>query len=159
MTNVKCGGGHEIDLLAIEPFYGDCYHVESSIHTKHKLRLRAKSPNDKDCMEYFVKQKFYDHNVKQCVDGLFYDNEKRQTRKYQRILVIWETKEPLREFSKKCENGMGIKIMSLQGIIYALSNDKYTSGSRDDILRTMELVRLEKKWEKEPDKQMEKLKQ
>ena len=103
MTNVKCSGGHEIDLLAINPFNEECYHVESSIRTRHKLRLRGTSPSDRNCMEYFVKQKFYNHKVKQHVDGLFYDDEKRRTRKYQRILVVWE--EDVREMNEKTEKG------------------------------------------------------
>ena len=61
---------------------------------------------------------------------------------------MWDTQGDLEELNEISKENLKIEIWSLRGIIYDLSNHKVTSGSRDDVLRTMELVFLEKKWEK-----------
>lgn len=149
MTNIQLKGKKEVDLLAIEPSLGECYHVESIVSTSFKLRLNATYTKSGRChkngMDYFYKEKFNHHTVKQFVNGIFNNKDYRQ------IIVVWDTKEDLRELNEKCKKDMGIEIWSIKGIINDLCNHRVTVGSRDDILRTMELVFLEKKWEKELD--------
>jgi hypothetical protein len=43
MTNVKCKGGKEIDLLAMDPKTLEKYHVESRVSTSFKLRREARA--------------------------------------------------------------------------------------------------------------------
>lgn len=41
MTNIKCKGGKEIDLLAVVPITLERYYVESRVSTTFKLREKA----------------------------------------------------------------------------------------------------------------------
>lgn len=146
MTNIQLKGKKEIDLLAIDPFRGQYYHVESWVETFSKLRLNAtyqKGRCKRNGIDYFYKEKFGHYEVKKYVEGVF------NNKPYHTVLVVWDTQDDFQKFSKKVKDGCGIEIWLMKGLIYELSNHKITSGSRDDILRTMELVFLEKKWEKE----------
>jgi len=57
MTNIRCEGRKEIDLLATNPRTSEKYHVESSVLTSRKLKLEATHKKDgtchKDGVDYF----------------------------------------------------------------------------------------------------------
>lgn len=150
MTNIRLKGNKEIDLLAINTIRGEYYHVESCVSTTSKLRLKATCNKDgtynRNGIDYFLREKFGHYRVEEYTRWVF------NNKPYHKVLVVWDTQEDFKEFTKKVKDGCGIEIWLMKGIIYDLSNHKTTSGSRDDILRTMELVFLEKKWEKELDK-------
>lgn len=141
MANIqlKHGDKYEIDLLAADLINEQYYHVESSVKTTHKLKFRATNEKNKGySVESFLK-KFNRYKIKTYVEWLF------NNKPYHKVLVVWD--KDVRELNEKCKP-LGIEIRSLIGIIYDLSNHKITSGSRDDILRTMELVFLEKNGKK-----------
>jgi hypothetical protein len=46
MTNIKCRGNKEIDLLAINPKTQERFHVEIRIATRHKARAPTKTQNN-----------------------------------------------------------------------------------------------------------------
>jgi hypothetical protein len=62
MTNVRCKGGKEIDLLAVNPKTGQKYHVESRVSTTFKLKEEATRKGNgtthRDGLDYFQKEKF-----------------------------------------------------------------------------------------------------
>jgi hypothetical protein len=148
MTNIKLKGGKEIDLLAIDPLKEEYYHIESRVSISFKLRIKATYMKDGRCdrngLDYFDKEKFEHPTVKKFVNQIF-DNKP-----YHKILIVWDIQYcglagvGLKE---RVEAQFGIEVWSMRGIIAQLSTDKRTSGSRDDILRTMELVFLERKAE------------
>ena len=134
---------YEIDLLAFDPENNEYYHIESSIRTTSKLRLKSKVYSKKNyTVEKFYREKFANYLVEKHINGII------KNKPYNKILVVWDTQDDLKELNQKAKN-LGIKVISLMGIIQSLSNHKKTSGSRDIVLRIMELVYLEKKWEKE----------
>jgi hypothetical protein len=150
MTNIQLEEQREIDLLAINTLKSEksewrpeCYHVESSIRTTSKLRLNATSKDDKHNVEYFYREKFGNWLVREYVNWVF------NNQPYRKIIIAWDTQGDFEKFSKKVKDGCDIEVWLMKGIVYQLSTHKTTSGSRDDILRTMELVLLEKEWEKE----------
>jgi hypothetical protein len=51
MTNIRCGGNKEIDLLAIDAKALKKFHVESRVSTVFKLELRATLPPDSSSTE------------------------------------------------------------------------------------------------------------
>ena len=142
MTNIQLKHGHkyEIDLLAVDLFGEKYYRVESSVKTTHKLKFMATNNKKRGYSIAAMRRKFENDKVRNYVESIF------NNKPYHKILVVWD--KDVRELNEQCKN-LGIEVRSLMGIIYQLSNHKITSGSRDDILRTMELVFLEKKWEKE----------
>jgi hypothetical protein len=67
MANVKCKGGKEIDLLAINPKNLERYHIESRVSTTFKLRHKATFTKGGTChkngIDYISKEKFSDKHV------------------------------------------------------------------------------------------------
>jgi Holliday junction resolvase-like predicted endonuclease len=60
MTNIRCKGGKEIDLLAINPKTLERYHVKSRVSTTFKLKLKATYSKKGRCykngIDYFAKE-------------------------------------------------------------------------------------------------------
>jgi len=143
MTNIQLKGKKEIDLLAINPITLERYHVEARISTTFKLRLEATYTKDgrchKDGIDYFHKEKFEHPIVKQKIHELFGDSD------YHKVLVVWDTKDNFKVLPKIAEKEYGIEIRRLRDMIQHFMMRKVTSGSRDDVLRLMELIALEKR--------------
>jgi hypothetical protein len=144
MTNIKCKKDNkEIDLLAINPETLERYHVESRIATTFKLKDKATYTKDGRChkngLDYFHKEKFNNPIVQEKIKEFFGENS------YHKWLVVWDwNKEGSNEFAFKelAEKQYGIEVVTLRAMIFRFMKCRITSGSRDDILRTMELVRL-----------------
>jgi hypothetical protein len=146
MTNIQLKGKKEIDLLAINPITQQRYHVEARISTTFKLKLKATYTKDGRChkngLDYFSREKFEHPIVKQKIRELFGKSD------YHKVLVVWDTEDNFKVLPQIAEREYGIEIMGLRGIIHEFTHKKITSGSRDDILRIMELVSLVQKEEK-----------
>ncbi len=131
MTNIKCKRGKEIDLLAINPRSGEKYHVESRIGTSPSFKIRekdtytSKGKPHKIGLDYFQKEK---------VATIFGDSN------YDKILVVWDTKDNFEKLPKIAKEKYGFDLWGLRAMIQTFRKNKVTAGSRDDILRTMELA-------------------
>jgi hypothetical protein len=140
MTNTKCKGGKEIDLLAINPKTLEKYHVEATIRTKSKIVSEEglfyywKNNPAKKGLNYFHRYKFEDEKVKQKIEEIF------GKANYHKVLLVWGIKNDT--VAREAKEKYGIEIMSLRHVIHEFMDNKITSGSRDDILRTMELVSI-----------------
>jgi len=144
MTNIKCRGNKEIDLLAINPRTLEKFHVESRITatTGFKIRIhdtqvskgKSKGMPHRRGLDYFNKEKFNHDAVVSAIREIFGDAN------YRKILVVWNVEDDL--VDEYAEKEYGIKIYGLRGIIQDLLQHQVTRGSRDDILRIMELVSL-----------------
>jgi hypothetical protein len=64
--------------------------------------------------------------------------------KYHKVIVVWNTEDTF-ILPRVAEKHYGIEIMGLRGIIHEFTHNKITSGSRDDVLRVLELVSLSQK--------------
>lgn len=152
MTNIQLKGKKEIDLLAINPRNSHRYHIESRVSTTFKLREKATYTKDGKChkngLDYFSKEKFDHPTVREKIRELFGSDD------YTRILVIWNTQDDFEVIPEKALDKYRIHLMSLKSIINGFTNKQVTSGSRDDVLRVLELVSLIQK-EKSREKKRE----
>ena len=140
MTNIQLKGNKEIDLLAMNPRTDEKFHVESRVTlTGFKLlkkdtyvkRGRHKGIPHKRGLDYFEKKKFGDDIIIDGIKGIF------GNKPYKRILVVWDVKDnSVVEYAKE---NFGIEILLMNKIIESLEKN-IRRGSRDDILRTVELM-------------------
>lgn len=153
MTNIPCGGSKEIDLLAVNPLSGEKFHVESRVSTSRGFAIRLKDTHKKDGtphrrgLDYFHKSKFEHPRVKSKIKEFFGDSD------YNKILVVFHIDTgglddhvillPAKEM-------YSIDIWFITDILEILKEKIDIIGSRDDVLRLIELIakseREEKKW-------------
>ncbi len=138
MTNVRCKGGKEIDLLAVNPTTGKKYHVESRVSTTFKLRELATKKKDgtphRDGLDYFKKEKFEHSAVLVRIKELLGDKN------YEKVLVVHDTEEPKDAFVQKALEKYSICILFMKDIIADLKEEVEVKGSRDDVMRFVELI-------------------
>jgi len=140
MTNIKCKGGKEIDLLAVNPKTGLKYHVEARVGTSPSFKIREKDTYTsmgrahKIGLDYFDKEKFNHPVVTDKIQGIFGSLD------YQKVLVVWNVKN---ENCYDKAKGFGILIWRINAVINILfSKSRETKGSRDDVLRLLDLIEL-----------------
>ena len=141
MTNIGLQKKKEIDLLAINPKTGEKHHIESrvSISSFGKLRLhetkRSNGTSFRNGLDYFSREKFDNPVMVNGVREIFGDTN------YGKILVVWDVEEE--SVIAVAKEKFGIEIWYMEEIIdeineaIALGKIK---GSRDDVLRTVELL-------------------
>jgi len=126
MTNIKCKGNKEIDLLAINPETPEKYHVESYVSTSKSWALK------KGDLAYFNKRKFEHTTVKEKIRETFGNSG------YRKVLVVWDT-EKNANVSEMAKNQFNIEVWLMKDLLNKLM-EKIVSGSRDDVLRLIELM-------------------
>jgi len=141
MTNIKCKGGKEIDLLAINPKTLERYHVEArasispSFAVREKDTYTSKGRAHKRGLDYFSKEKFNHPAVVEKIREFFEDSD------YHRILAVWNYEFGFGQFDDVAED-YGIEVLELRSMIRELMKRGATRGSRDDVLRLMELMSI-----------------
>jgi len=131
MTNIRCKGRKEIDLLAVNPRNGDKFHIESSVHTKPKLNLNE--------LAKLAKEKFNDSRVTEEIKEFFGESE------YKKWLVVspQDVNQELNEYARK----LGIEIWYIDVMVSMIMRKMDRFGSRDTIIRMLEIVKLLEKWQ------------
>ena len=140
MTNIRCKGGKEIDLLAINPKTLKRYHIEARVTTtgfkilpfdtkvsKGEWKGRAHRIG----LDFFRDNKFEHKDVKERIQEIF------GCEPYEKILVVWDVKDD--SVIHLAETKFGFKISKMRNLLRELL-DCGISGSRDDILRLVELL-------------------
>jgi len=126
MSNIKCGR-NEIDLLAINPRKNKRYHVEASVHTTQSFALKH--------VDSLRKKKFEVPIIKEKIHKIFGEGE------YIRMLIVWYADKNIRAASKRKYH---VEILPMKTILTSLilrsMSRRNPKGSRDDILRTVELL-------------------
>jgi len=134
MTNIRCKGNKEIDLLAVNPIKPEYYHVESRVSTTFKLGENATYTKDGRChrdgLDYFSKEKFEHPLVKEKIRELF------GASKYRKWLVVWQVRNE--NLVMKALHEYDIEIYWIHELIANLRQQKLTSGSRDVVMRMIE---------------------
>jgi len=130
MTNIQCKGRKEIDLLAISPTSGKKYHVESSVWTSRGFYLKEKD------LDYFKKERFDHPIITERIRESFGDSN------YEKVLIVFNTKDNFRFLPELAEEKYGFHVWGIKSIVAYFMANRLTRGSRDDIIRTMELVSL-----------------
>jgi len=141
MTNIRCKGGKEIDLLAINPKTLEKFHIEARVtvsgfkiakidtYTKKGKRIGTAH---RIGLDFFNKEKFEHEAIKKKILDVFGEVP------YRKILVVWNVEDDsVIPYAKETYK---IEIWKIQEMLQRFG--KYVSGSRDDVLRTMELVYL-----------------
>lgn len=133
MTNIRCNGKKEIDLLAINPKTGQKFHIESSVWIKRKLNLKT--------LDSHVEKKFDDPRVKVRITEFFGES------KYRRWLVVSPQKVDF-QLEDTARNKFGVEIKYIDAIVRMIMKKLRKFGSRDDLLRTLEIVKLKEDFDR-----------
>jgi len=154
MTNIPCKKRKEIDLLAINPITGNIFHIEVSCQTGEKNYVKLGKEKGKG-IEWFSKEKFEHESVKNKIYEILGYTQ------YQKILVVYGVNTgkydtiPLPEIAYR---QYGIQVWHILDLIYILKEQISNLGSRDDILRFIELIGYhEKKSRAELNKMIERI--
>lgn len=143
MTNIRCKRNKEIDLLAIHPKTDEKYHVESRIGTSPSFKIRLHDTYTKSGrayrigLDYFAKEKFDHPLVKEKIKEIFGDVD------YNKWLVVWNVQDV--DVIKQAKVKFGIRITSIGLLLSRMVEKGQVKGSRDDILRVIELMTLSRK--------------
>ena len=158
MTNIRCKGGKEIDLLAINPTLSKRFHVEARVSTTFPLRLRETKTRDgkshKNGVDYFAREKFNHPYVVEKIKEFFGEE------KYRKILIVSTVHKHNFALDALADNPsvieqsarlrFGIEVWSIYSLISSLEISANIRGSRDDVLRLLDLVAFRKgKYKKE----------
>jgi hypothetical protein len=131
MTNIRCSGQKEIDLLAVNPKTGEMFHVESHVWTERRL-------NSTELAE-LVENKFNDSKVKEKISEFLKESD------YKKWLVVspQDVNQELNEYARK----RGIEIWYIDVMVNMIMEKMKRFGSRDHIIRMLEIVKLREKWQ------------
>ena len=145
ITNIKCLGQYEIDLLAIDPVDGSRYHIESTVSVSrsyskltakpfsHKsLKQRGKVAGQRRTIGYFAQRKF---SAPEVIKTLKRYGFKRGN--YEKIVVAWSATE---EAKKKAQKS-GIVLWYFRELMKQIRNEIKDGRTYfvDDTLRTLHL--------------------
>jgi len=139
MTNIKCKGNKEIDLLVINPQTLQKWHVESRVSTTFNLRKNATYTKRGTChrngVDFFIKEKFNHPTIREKIVEIFGHEEY-----YQKILVVWDIFD--RSIVPWSKTQYDLNICFMSDFLRELMQKRVLKGSRDDVLRTVELLQL-----------------
>lgn len=145
ISNIRCGGQFEIDLIAIDPVSGERYHIESGISISsgfknltakpfdpEKLKLRKQQAQQRRTLGYFAKRKFGAPGVLKTLKD--YGFKKGN---YTRVIVTWGCQDGVEKSAKRKR----IDIWKLPDLMSEIAAQ--FEGKRayfiDDTLRTLHL--------------------
>jgi len=142
MTNIRCRGGKEIDLLAVDPRNDRRWHVEARVSTSFPIRMRATYTRDGRChrngLDWFKKEKFEHPYVLERIKEIFGSLED-----YEKILVVFTTEKGYApEWIEEAYKKYGIRVWFIRDVIEALKERIRVVGARDDVLRLIELISM-----------------
>jgi|SRR5213594_1148838 len=144
ISNIKCGGQLEIDLLAIDPKTLNRYHIESGVHTggfskltarqfdPNKLKVRVEKPKQRRTLGFFRDKKL---SAPQVIEKL--KQYGFEPGNYTKIIVTWGWEKGIPEQAREAGIVLWDFRALLKEIASAFSNEsKYFT---DDTLRTIQL--------------------
>ena len=148
ISNIKCGGQYEIDILAVEfPKIGSpkTYHIESGVSisggfskltakpfSETDLKTRVKAASQRRTIGFFIERKFGPKTITERIADFGLDPE--QTRK---IIVTWGWEEE----AKKIADAHNITLWNFPDLLRELA-EVCAEGKTyftDDTLRTLQL--------------------
>jgi hypothetical protein len=148
ISNIKCRGQFEIDLLALELLSTgklSRYHVETSVSissafskltadefSREKLKIRVEKPAQRRTLGYFVERKFWAPEILQELKEYGFDGDN-----YRKIIVTWGWTDEAKEQADK-QNIILWDFRDLLTEIGAVCK-KEQAYFIDDTLRTLQL--------------------
>jgi hypothetical protein len=144
IPNVKARNGNELDILAIDTNENKKYHIEVSVHiTSSFSKLITDEFEKGECdeakrrrtMKFFIEDKFDKSTVLEKLNELGFKKGE-----YNRIIVTMhsEKSEKMEKLLKK----HNIQIWEMKDIIDEMNEKLDSKYYSDDILRTLQLIKL-----------------
>jgi len=148
ISNIKCAGQFEIDLLAVESKPGENikrFHIESSVSISgsfskltdkpfsvDELKERVKQPAQRMTIGHFIHRKFGSSEICAQLEKLGFVNGN-----YSKIIVVWDWEEN----AKKRADSSGITLWNFRTILKEIADScrKTNTYFMDDTLRTIQL--------------------
>jgi len=145
ISNIRCPGQYEIDLLAIDPAKLARYHIETGVSissafskltgepfSPEALKQRVQGPQQRRTIGYFVQRKFGAQEVLHTLERYGF-----RDRDYAKIIVSWGWTD---EATQQAD-AVGIELWDFRDLMTEIvqaikSEDCYFS---DDIMRTLHL--------------------
>lgn len=136
-TNRRIGHNKEIDILAFDPENNQVYHVEVCILFR-PLRLketihRSSNNRSRDGLDYFLDNKFDHPAVRKGISEIL-----GRDVKLKRMLIVSKMEEQEKQEIMEIAKNRNLEVIPISRFIHKLQDAK--SGSRDDVVRTIELV-------------------
>ena len=146
ISNIRCKGGREIDLLAIDAKSGEKHHIEVGISisdsfssltsepfSENDFKNPSKKAQQQRTLGYFIEKKFnHPYVVAKLNECGFFAGE------YGKIIVTWKTKEGVKEKAREKNIEIWDFRTKLNKIVkIASEGEKYWL---DDTMRTLQLL-------------------
>jgi len=145
ISNIKCPGQYEIDLIAIDPTSDKRFHIESGVSisggfikltSKHfsedYLKIRTKEAQQRRTIGYFINRKFSAKGVIETLRGYGFEPGN-----YTKVIVIWDATDS----AKHEAQNHNVELWYFPEIMAEIANtfkDRRTYFT-DDTLRTLHL--------------------
>jgi hypothetical protein len=140
MENILLKGGHEIDILALDPISGDKFHLEVRIATGKGFKVRMKDTSTHDGrwhrrgLDTLDRVKFSPPEVIKACTDIFGSSD------YRKVLVVHAVEDP--SVIQQAKKIYGIEIWLISDLITQVAQRIGSSSYRDDVLRLLQLVSL-----------------
>lgn len=136
-TNRRVKGNKEIDILAFDPRRGEAFHYEVCVLFR-PLRLeetvhKSSTNRSRDSVDYFISGKFDHKEIKRGISEILGPGIMLK----KRVLVVGRIKEDEETRIREEAREHNIEIKLIGEYLQKLKTLK--SGSRDDVVRTLEL--------------------
>jgi hypothetical protein len=145
ISNIKCSGQYEIDLLAIDPRNVHRYHIESGVsisggfsklttkpYSDETLKVRTKQAEQRRTLGYFVQRKFSAPGIREKLQeyGFTAGN-------YQKVIVTWAATDEAKQKAREA----GIELWYFPAMIAEIADAFQNERTyfTDDTLRTLHL--------------------
>lgn len=145
IPNIRCAGGFEIDLLAIDPKTGLRYHIETSVSISSgfaklsgrpfdasSLKTRTGGPTQRRTVGFFVKRKFGPPEVRATLREHGFEPGD-----YQQVIVTWGWDDQAEDQA----DAAGVELWDFRKLLVEIVEQfKHDSAYlADDTLRTLQL--------------------
>ena len=145
ITNIRCKGQHEIDLLAIHPSSLERYHIEVTVSisgayskltdkgfSPAALKQRSEAVAQRRTIGFFVERKFGLDSVRAKLREFGFEEGE-----YKRVIVSWGWTDGAKEQA----DALGIELWDFRQIITDIAEDAREKRTyfTDDTLRTLHL--------------------
>ncbi|MFI5167750.1 MAG: hypothetical protein ACHQQS_14120 [Thermoanaerobaculales bacterium] len=148
LPNIRCGGQHEIDLLAVDPVEGHIpsrYHIECGVSisgafskltakdfSPERYLTRVGQPGQRRTLGYFLNRKFTSPDVLKTLAEYGF-----QRGNYQRVIVSWGF---AKDVSPLAVAG-GVELWDFRKLLREIAENFHNRNSyfTDDTLRTLQL--------------------
>ena len=151
ISNIKCKGQYEIDLLAIDASNSDGirrYHIESGVsisggfsrlnnkpYSQDDLRVRVKQAGQRRTLGYFTKRKFAAPGVIEKLESIGFT-----AGNYDKVIVSWGWQDDV-PFAAE---DPGVKLWDFKDILHEIARTSVSERTyfTDDTMRTLQLMAM-----------------